>query len=140
VCLVCRGGVQALHQHVTPVPGHLLRETCKRTYNVKKVVVFPVPSRDVTNQTLPGREFPVPSRDVTNQTLPGREFPVPSRDVTNQTLPGRELLNYSRPGRVWLVTCRLGTGKTITFIDSVFTRKKIKIQVFKVKMLLKLTM
>ncbi len=25
------------------------------------------------------------------------------------------LLNYSRPGRVWLVTSRLGTGKTITF-------------------------
>jgi hypothetical protein len=26
-------------------------------YTVKKVIVFPVPSRDVTNQTLPGREF-----------------------------------------------------------------------------------
>jgi hypothetical protein len=38
---------------------------------------------------------------------------------TNQTLPGRELLNYSRPGRVWLVTSRLGTGKTITFFYSV---------------------
>ncbi len=42
-------------------------------------------------------------------------FPVHSRDVTNQSLPGRELLNYSRPGRVWLVTSPLGTGKTITF-------------------------
>ncbi len=41
-------------------------------------------------------------------------FPVPSRDVINQTLPGRELLIYSS-GRVWLVTSRLGTGKTITF-------------------------
>jgi hypothetical protein len=30
--------------------------------------------------------------------------------VANQTLPGRELLNLSRPGRVWLVTSRLGTG------------------------------
>jgi hypothetical protein len=27
-----------------------------RTYTVKKVSDFPVPSRDVTNQTLPGRE------------------------------------------------------------------------------------
>jgi hypothetical protein len=33
----------------------------------------------------------------------------------NQTLPGRESLNYSRPGRTWLVTSRLKTGKTITF-------------------------
>jgi hypothetical protein len=39
------------------------------------------------------------------------EFPVTSRDVTNQTLSGREQLNYSWPGRVWLVTYRLGTGK-----------------------------
>ncbi len=38
------------------------------------------------------------------------EFPFPSRDVTNQTLPGRESFNYSRPGRVWLVTSWLGTG------------------------------
>jgi hypothetical protein len=44
-------------------------------------------------------------------------FPVPSRDVTNQTL--RKLLNYSRPGRVWIVTVSLGTGKTITFFYSV---------------------
>jgi hypothetical protein len=28
----------------------------KITYTVKKVIIFPVPSRDVTNQTLPGRE------------------------------------------------------------------------------------
>jgi hypothetical protein len=27
------------------------------TYTVKKVIVFPVPSRDVTNQTLPGQEL-----------------------------------------------------------------------------------
>ncbi len=46
-------------------------------------------------------------------------FPVPSRDVTNQTLSGREKFNNSRPGRVWLVTSRLGPGKTITFIYSV---------------------
>ncbi len=43
------------------------------------------------------------------------DFPVPSRDVTDQTLPGREKFNYSRPGRVWSVTPRLGTGKSITF-------------------------
>jgi hypothetical protein len=33
-------------------------------------------------------------------------FPAPSR-ATNQTLPGREKFNYSRPGRVWLVTSRV---------------------------------
>ncbi len=34
----------------------------------------------------------------------------------NQIIPGRELLlNYSRTGRVLLVTSRLGTEKTITF-------------------------
>ncbi len=46
-------------------------------------------------------------------------FPVPSRDVTDQTLPGREKFNYSRPGRVWPVTSRLGTGKWQTFFYSV---------------------
>jgi hypothetical protein len=45
----------------------------------------------------------------------GNDFPVPSRYVTNQTLPGRELLNYSRQGRVCLVTSRLGTGELLTF-------------------------
>ncbi len=45
------------------------------------------------------------------------DFPVHSRDVTNQTLPGLELLNYSRPGRVWLVTSRLGTGESPTFLQ-----------------------
>ncbi len=43
------------------------------------------------------------------------DFSIPNRDVTNQTLPGLEFFNYSRPWRVWLVTSRLGTGKTITF-------------------------
>jgi hypothetical protein len=38
-------------------------------------------------------------------------FPVPSRDVTNQTFPDQELLNYSLPGRVWLVTSRLTREK-----------------------------
>jgi hypothetical protein len=48
-------------------------------------------------------------------------FPVPSRDVTNQTLPDREKFNNSRPGRVWLVTSRLGTGKHRTsFYSAVF--------------------
>ncbi len=46
-------------------------------------------------------------------------FPVPSRDVTDQTLPGQEKLNYSRPGRVWLVTSRLGKGKRLTLFYSV---------------------
>ncbi len=44
-------------------------------------------------------------------------FPVPSRDVTNETLPGRELLHYSRPGRVWFVTSRLGTGTRYPFLQ-----------------------
>jgi hypothetical protein len=42
------------------------------------------------------------------------DFPVPGRDVTYQTLPGREKFNYSRPGKVWQVTPRLGTVKFIT--------------------------
>jgi hypothetical protein len=36
-----------------------------RVYTVKKVIVFPVPSRDVTNQTLPGWE-------LLNYSRPGR--------------------------------------------------------------------
>ncbi len=47
------------------------------------------------------------------------DFPVPRRDVSDQTLPGRELINDSRPGRVWSVTSRLGTGKSATFFYSV---------------------
>jgi hypothetical protein len=48
----------------------------------------------------------------------GYRFSRPSRDVTYQTPPGRELFNYSQPERVWLVTSRLGTKKTITFFYS----------------------
>ncbi len=44
-------------------------------------------------------------------------FPVPSRDVTNQTLHGRE--KFSRPGRVWSVTSRLGEGKIVKLFYSV---------------------
>ncbi len=43
------------------------------------------------------------------------DFSLPCGDVTNQTLPGRKKLNYSRPGRVWLQTSRLETGKPLTF-------------------------
>ncbi len=46
-------------------------------------------------------------------------FPFPSRDITNQTLRAREYLNNSRPGRVWFMTPRLGTGKRLTFFNSV---------------------
>ncbi len=42
-------------------------------------------------------------------------FPVPSRDVTERTFPGWD----SRPGRVWSVTSRRGTGKSLTFFYSV---------------------
>ncbi len=53
------------------------------------------------------------------------DFPVPSRDVAKQTLPGREYCiliipdqwEFGRP--VWLVTSRLGTGKSQTFFYSV---------------------
>jgi hypothetical protein len=45
----------------------------------------------------------------------GSNFPGFSQDVTNQTHPGRELLKYSPPWRFWLVTSRLGTGKSLTF-------------------------
>jgi hypothetical protein len=44
------------------------------------------------------------------------DFPVPSRDVTNPTL--------SRPGRVWLVTSRLGTRKSIQKFYSVLPLTK----------------
>ncbi len=50
------------------------------------------------------------------------DFPVLSRDVTNQTLPGRKLLNYSLLERVWLVTSRLETGKSLTFFYSVMKK------------------
>ncbi len=46
-------------------------------------------------------------------------FPVPSQVVINQTLPGREKFNYFRPERVWLVTSRHGTEKSLTFFYSV---------------------
>jgi hypothetical protein len=43
-------------------------------------------------------------------------FPVlPSWDFTNQPLPSRELLNYSRSGRVWLVTSQIARGKSLNF-------------------------
>jgi hypothetical protein len=50
-------------------------------------------------------------------------FPVSSRDVAYQTPPGREKLNYSPPGRVWLMTSRLEMGKWITFF-TVYTKWK----------------
>ncbi len=50
------------------------------------------------------------------------DFPVPSWDVPNQTLPGREKFNYSRPGRVWLVTSPAGDGK----IDKLFLQCTVK--------------
>ncbi len=45
----------------------------------------------------------------------GYSFPVTSRENDNLTLPGRELLNYSRTGRVWLVTSQPEPGKTLAF-------------------------
>ncbi len=54
-----------------------------------------------------------------------RHFPVPSRDVTDQTFSGREKLNYSRLGRVWSVTSRLGMGKRLTLFYSVCGRNLV---------------
>jgi hypothetical protein len=45
------------------------------------------------------------------------DFPVPSRDVTNQTLSGREKFCYSPPGRVCLVTSRLGWENSPSFLQ-----------------------
>ncbi len=50
-------------------------------------------------------------------------------------LPGRELLNCSRPGRVWLATFRLGTGKAITFFYSVAMGWKVCIPYLRVPVL-----
>ncbi len=41
-------------------------------------------------------------------------FPPPSG---NQTHSGREYFNYSSPGRVWLGSSRLWTGKSLTFLQ-----------------------
>jgi hypothetical protein len=48
-------------------------------YTVKKVIVFPVPSRDVTNHTLPGRE-------LLNYSRPGRIWLVTSRLGTGKSI------------------------------------------------------
>jgi hypothetical protein len=56
------------------------------------------------------------------------DFPVPSQDVTYQTLPGmsprqKKFFDYSPPARVWLVTFRLGTGKSLSYFYSVLSLK-----------------
>jgi hypothetical protein len=61
-------------------------------------------------------------------TVKVSDFPIPRWDVTNQTLFGRELLNLSPPGRVWLVTSWLRTGKSLTFFYCVASPKTLKIQ------------
>jgi hypothetical protein len=54
--------------------SHIFLETAL----LKKIIVFPVPSRDVTNLTLPGREILTYSR-------PGRVWFVTSRLGTGKT-------------------------------------------------------
>ncbi len=49
-------------------------------------------------------------------------FPSPAGMSLTKTLPGQESLNYSRPGRVWLVTSRLRMGMSLTFFNSEYTR------------------
>jgi len=51
-----------------------------------------------------------------NYEFPGFFLTKPSRDMN--------LVNYSRPGRVWLVTSRLGTGNRQTFFYSVGVTSK----------------
>jgi hypothetical protein len=64
------------------------------------------------------------------------QFPVPSRDVTCQTLPGGELFNNSRSEKVWLVTSRMGTGKSLTFFYSVGYRSYSIVLLYFSKLLL----
>ncbi len=47
-------------------------------------------------------------------------FPVPNQESLTKISLG-EYLSYSRPGKVWLVTSRLGTEKPLTFLYSVLT-------------------
>ncbi len=47
------------------------------------------------------------------------DYPVPSREATKQIPLDGNKFNYPHPGRVWLVTSRLGMGKLITFFYSV---------------------
>jgi hypothetical protein len=58
------------------------------------------------------------------------DFHFPSRDITIQTLPGRELLNYSRPGRVFKVTSRLGRENRKPFFYSVEDEIRAEVWVF----------
>jgi hypothetical protein len=67
-------------------------------------------NEELTNKTILKLQYTVKKVIV---------FLVPIRDATKQDLTGRELLNYSLAGTVWLgtSTSRLGTGKTITFLQ-----------------------
>jgi hypothetical protein len=87
------------------------------SYTVKKVIAFPVPSRDVTNKlSLGGNNFSYIFLSYTVKKVIA--FPVPSRDVTNKLSLGGN--NFIIPAQgEWLVTSRLGTGKSITFSYSV---------------------
>jgi hypothetical protein len=75
------GRISESHLYFTFSLDFLLRrdDVMIRRYTVKKVIVFPVPSRDVTNQTLPGRE-------LLNFSLPGRVRLVRSRLGTGKTI------------------------------------------------------
>jgi hypothetical protein len=47
-------------------------------------------------------------------------FPSPAgMSLTKLSLAGNNLINKSRPGRVWLVTSRLRTGKSTTFLHCI---------------------
>ncbi len=55
-------------------------------------------------------------QDVRNRIHCKKRLAVfPSPAGMSLTLPGAEKFNYSPPGRVWLVTSRLGMGKLLTF-------------------------
>ncbi len=60
-------------------------------------------------------------------------FPSPAgMSLTKLSLGGKKL-NYSRPGRVWSVTSRLGTGKRLTLFYNVQMKQCGSLEVMKMK-------
>jgi hypothetical protein len=60
------------------------------TYTVKKVIDFPVPIRDVTNQTLPGGEYLViPAMESLFSDIPARDGKIDDLFFTVYRSPAR---------------------------------------------------
>ncbi len=92
-----------------------VQENSKWYYNVRILLLLCSLVHSLNVELTFFSNFPRDTILVHNTVKKVSDFPVSSRDVTNQTLPGREKLNYSPPGRVWLVTSRLGMRKSLTF-------------------------